>query len=238
MTASAGASAIAEAGAPPLGPWLAASPPAPGELGGGLLERVLQVWASGGWLMFPLLALAVFTYATALELFLRAHFHFLLRAKVHKLDAAALASGASSGLQMARQLARLDAPDVEAVRRRFEEVRGEYLPYFDRRIRFLGALVATGPLIGLLGTVTGMLTTFAGMVDSAGNRFDSIVTGISEALITTQTGLVIAIPAMVALSFIVQRRGMLALAIARLERYNIRLVLRADCPVPARLRRP
>jgi len=85
--------------------------------------------------------------------------------------------------------------------------------------------------------VTGMLSTFDGMLVVAGNRFDSIVTGISEALITTQTGLIISIPAIVILSLIVQRRNALVLAIARLERYNTRLALRADCPVPAQLER-
>jgi len=73
------------------------------------------------------------------------------------------------------------------------------------------------------------------MLLTVGNRFDSIVTGISEALITTQTGLVISIPAIVILSLIIQRRNALVLAIARLERYNTRLALRSDCPIPTRL---
>jgi biopolymer transport protein ExbB/TolQ len=77
-----------------------------------------------------------------------------------------------------------------------------------------------------------MLSTFRGMVDQIGNRFDSVVTGISEALITTQTGLVISIPAMVLLSLIIQRRNTLVHCIARLERYNVRLALRSDCPLP------
>jgi len=81
-----------------------------------------------------------------------------------------------------------------------------------------------------------MLSTFDGMLIAVGNRFGSIVVGISEALITTQTGLVISIPALVILSLIVQRRNTLALAITRLERFNMRLALRADCPVPSRLK--
>ena len=99
-------------------------------------------------------------------------------------------------------------------------------------LSFLASVGATAPFIGLLGTVTGMLRTFNGMVDQIGNRFDSVVTGISEALITTQTGLVISIPALVLLSLIIQRRNTLVHCIARLERYNVRLALRSDCPVP------
>ena len=201
-----------------------------------LYEQALQTWASGGWLMVPLLVLTVFIYATALSLFCRVHFHFLLRGRVHQLNTRSIAQSKIDSVALARQLVRFEALSREDVRRHFEEVRNEYLPYIDRRIRFLGIIITAGPLLGLLGTVTGMLSTFDGMLVAVGNRFDSIVIGISEALITTQTGLVISIPALVILSLIVQRRNTLALAITRLERYNTRLALRADCPVPSTLK--
>lgn len=198
----------------------------------GFIEEALRIWTSGGWLMLPLLALTLFLYWTALGLFFRLQFHFLVRGRIHKLGTREIARGSGPELDKARQLVRFEALDTGEVRRHFEEVRCEYLPEFDRRIRFLGIIITAGPLLGLLGTVTGMLTTFSGMVDAMGNRFESIVNGISEALITTQTGLIISIPAMVLLSLIMQRRNALALAIARLERFNTRLALRADCPVP------
>ena len=192
----------------------------------GLLARALDIWAGGGWLMVPLLLLTVFIYGTALNLLFRVQFHFLLRGGVHRRDPGTVAEGGDPHLDRARRLLRPDASDTAEVRRHFEEVRNEYLPFIDRRIRFLGIVITAGPLLGLLGTVTGMLSTFSGMVDGAGNRFDSVVGGISEALITTQTGLLIAVPAMVLLSLIMQRRNSLVVAIARLERYNTRLALR------------
>lgn len=197
-----------------------------------LLDHAVDTWTSGGWLMLPLLVLTVFIYYTAFHLFCRVHFHFLLRGRIHQLDARGIARGQSPHVEKARRLIHTEALTVEEVRRHFEEVRSEYLPFVDRRIRFLGIIITASPLLGLLGTVTGMLSTFSGMVEAMGNRFDSIVNGISEALITTQTGLIIAIPALVLLSLIVQRRNSLVLAIARLERYNTRLVLRSDCPIP------
>ena len=197
-----------------------------------LVEHALGIWTSGGWLMIPLLLLTLFIYATALNLFLRVHFHFLLRGRIHQMDTASITRPANSHIAMAKQLIRYEALTADEVQRHFEEVRNEYLPFIDRRIRFLAIIITAGPLIGLLGTVTGMLSTFDGMLVSVGNRFDSIVTGISEALITTQTGLIIAIPALVMLSLIIQRRNALALAISRLERFNTRLALRSDCPIP------
>ncbi len=61
------------------------------------------------------------------------------------------------------------------------------------------------PLLGLLGTVAGMLITFSGM--AAGNQapIDTISTGISKALVTTQAGLVIAIPAAFLLALLKRR---------------------------------
>lgn len=178
--------------------------------------------------MVPLLVLTVYIYATAIHLLCRVHFHFLIRGKVHRLGREEIAAGGDPNLEMARQLIREDALDTEDVRRHFEEVRNEYLPFIDRRIRFLGVLITAGPLIGLLGTVVGMLSTFSGMIESMGNRFSSIVTGISEALITTQTGLIISIPALLLLSWIIQRRNSLVLAITRLERYNMRKIMHAN----------
>lgn len=68
-----------------------------------------------------------------------------------------------------------------------------------RRIDFCFVLIGAAPLIGLLGTVAGMLKTFSGLAraGAAAAPVDAISNGISEALITTQTGLVIAVPTLI-----------------------------------------
>ena len=63
------------------------------------------------------------------------------------------------------------------------------------RKSLLQVLVTTAPLLGLLGTVIGMLATFQGLNEGSGNTLDLVAAGISEAMITTETGLVVAIPA-------------------------------------------
>ena len=191
-----------------------------------LYDATVKVWISGGWLMLPLFALAIFMYYTALDLYLRLQLHFLLRGHIYKLSDQNLAAQLSSQLAHLKALLRLDADSSIEVRRHFKEVRQEYLPIIDRRIRFLAIVITAGPLIGLLGTVTGMLATFSGMVADSGDKFDNMIEGISEALITTQTGLVISIPALVVLSFIIQRRNRLERSIARLEYYNIKTAAR------------
>lgn len=62
------------------------------------------------------------------------------------------------------------------------------------------ALTASAPLLGLLGTVMGMIQTFDGVTSDAQGVGRRMADGISQALITTQVGLVIAIPGMFGLS--------------------------------------
>jgi biopolymer transport protein ExbB len=56
--------------------------------------------------------------------------------------------------------------------------------------------VGVAPLLGLFGTVTGMLATFAALASGSGGEqtMSDIAKGISEALITTEAGLVVALP--------------------------------------------
>ncbi len=78
----------------------------------------------------------------------------------------------------------------------FKELRANETAPFDRDIRLLKICVGSSPLLGLLGTVTGMLATFNALGAGAGGdkTMAMVASGISEALITTETGLVIALP--------------------------------------------
>jgi biopolymer transport protein ExbB len=105
-------------------------------------------------------------------------------------------------------------PDL---RNRFAEVRSVYLPPVDRRIMFLSILVSVAPLMGLLGTVMGMLATFEGLTKNVGRTIDLIAAGISEALITTQTGLIIAIPGYVMIYMVMRKRNKMETILHRME---------------------
>ena len=66
-------------------------------------------------------------------------------------------------------------------------------------------LAAIAPLLGLLGTVTGMISTFDVMAVSGTGNAKAMAGGISEALITTQTGLLVAIPGLCMKDFLARR---------------------------------
>lgn len=74
-----------------------------------------------------------------------------------------------------------------------------------RSLPLIGVLAAVAPLLGLLGTVTGMMGTFEVMSLFGTGNAKGMASGISEALITTETGLIIAIPGLYMKNFLERR---------------------------------
>jgi biopolymer transport protein ExbB len=70
-------------------------------------------------------------------------------------------------------------------------------PELDKFLPFLGLTAAVAPLMGLLGTVLGIIKTFQSMVLYGTGNAKNFSAGISEALITTAEGLIVAIPVLV-----------------------------------------
>ena len=71
-----------------------------------------------------------------------------------------------------------------------------------RGLQALATIVAGAPLLGLLGTVIGMIKIFAVVATAGSSITEQLSSGISQALITTATGLVIAIPALFTHSYL------------------------------------
>ncbi len=70
-------------------------------------------------------------------------------------------------------------------------------PTLERFLPFIALTAAAAPLLGLLGTVTGMIKTFNLITIFGTGDAKSLSSGISEALVTTELGLVVAIPALI-----------------------------------------
>ena len=107
---------------------------------------------------------------------------------------------------------------IKTVARRFEEIRINLITAIDRRLLVLNTLVAAAPLCGLLGTVMGMLAMFAGLSQGKGPAgMQRVADGMQEALITTQTGLTIALPGLFIALVIKSRRDRIQAALVRME---------------------
>jgi biopolymer transport protein ExbB len=78
-------------------------------------------------------------------------------------------------------------------------------PKLENRMGILAALGTIAPLLGLLGTVTGIITLFTVITQVGTNDARVLAGGISEALITTEAGLIIAIPTMMIHGFLSEK---------------------------------
>ena len=83
-----------------------------------------------------------------------------------------------------------------------QEVSERQVSKLYRRLDYLSFIAASAPMLGLLGTVTGMIRAFREIARTEGTAKPSqLAGGISEALITTAEGLVVAIPVMFFVAF-------------------------------------
>jgi biopolymer transport protein ExbB len=183
------------------------------------MTAIWNIWLSGGWVMIPLFGLAVLLYAQAFQLVLYVRRTDLGRSdEMCWWDWVRHPEHAEGRVGEIIRYSQSDVSSAKQVRNRFDEIRLAFVSLIDRRTKFLGTLVAAAPLMGLLGTVLGMLQTFLGIATSGGAETAGVVAeGISEALVTTQTGLTIALPGLFIVMLIQRQKHGLEARLARLE---------------------
>ena len=188
-----------------------------------IISEIFSIWSSGGWVMIPLCILAILIYTTGFEMFLFLRsFNLKIKAKQNLkkwiLDPNQAPHQAKEIIRYTQE----NVTDSKHLRNRFLEVEQSILQKIERKLIFLNTLVASAPLLGLLGTVIGMLSTFTAISSGSGSEtVDMVAAGISEALITTQTGLFIALPGIFLVLLIKRQKNNIALAILRLESQSL-----------------
>ena len=105
----------------------------------------------------------------------------------------------------------------EEVKHSFDEARDAEINQIDKEFGVLKALIKAAPLLGLLGTVIGMVDSFSVFTLNFLNGPDLIAHGISKALITTQIGLIIALPGLFGLQYLKSLRNKLDQTIGQLD---------------------
>ena len=169
-------------------------------------QSTWKMWVDGGVMMVPLALIALFIYGLGFRLlvYLAGLGHGRLRAA----DIDRLVAGPDDASGQVAEVLRYTQDEVrslEEIQNRFAEVMASKVPEIDRRLVFLNVMISAAPLVGLLGTVLGILKTFQAIAVGGGKTVDMIASGISEALITTEVGLLVALPGMV-LAFAVRRK--------------------------------
>lgn len=182
--------------------------------------------AAGGIVMFPLMIVSALMWILIINRVL--FFRRLYRKNMSRKKAArhvaqgrlpdrrryrgAVALLVSGFLQRRSGNSRID-------RRILDETVIHLVVSLDRYLAVIGALAAIAPLLGLLGTVTGMIATFDIIAVFGVGNARAMAGGISEALITTQTGLLVAIPGLYMSNFLNRRAQNLKQRIASVGIY-------------------
>lgn len=118
----------------------------------------------------------------------------------------------------------LEEPNPEEFRLALESEAQAEIPVLKRFNNMFDTIISLAPLLGLLGTVLGLITSFASLNlgDVGGSKTANVTAGISEALVSTAAGLIVAI---FILMFANTFRGMYQRQIALIQEYGGQLEL-------------
>jgi len=170
---------------------------------------VKELVFAGGWMMIPLMLASVLAVAISIERFwtLRsdkiAPKHLLAQVwswiKNEELDAAKLKQ-----LKEESHLGAILAAGLvnskhgrDITKEAIEQAASKAVHEMERFLTALGTIAAVTPLMGLLGTVLGMISVFNEIMAQGTGNAGVLAGGISEALITTAAGMIVAIPSLI-----------------------------------------
>ncbi len=194
-------------------------------------KTMLDILRSGGVMMIPLFVCSfitlVFVFERAISLrrgrviprpFVKRFMHQVGEGKLDREGALALCEESTSPTVyvFSAVVKKWGRPSVE-IEQTIIDSEDRIAPGLRRYIRLFSAVATISPLLGLLGTVVGMIRLFDAIssVDAMG-RTELLAAGISEALLTTAAGLLIAIPALCFHQYFVGRVERLIMAIDEL----------------------
>ncbi|HKA88949.1 MAG TPA: MotA/TolQ/ExbB proton channel family protein [Haliangiales bacterium] len=198
------------------------------------------------WVLWLLIGLSVISVAIMIERGI-----YFVR---HRLDVDALATELKGVVgnpaereRLAAQFAKSDTIEAKVVSVGLREAergaeaaaeamvgaRARHKHLLERGLAFLGTLGNNAPFIGLFGTVLGIIRSFRDLAENSQAGAQVVMAGISEALVATAVGLMVAIPAVIAFNFF-QRRVRAHVTNADTLAHVILAELRAETPAGAR----
>jgi biopolymer transport protein ExbB len=176
-----------------------------------LVLRLLSFAKTGGWVMVPVAITSVLMWTLIGERLLT--FRRLGRRDLAIQDAVHAVQGApvnhfGHGLRttLVRNFVRNRTGEPDLDKRILRECAMRIEPVIERNLAVIAVLASIAPLLGLLGTVSGMITTFLVIAELGTGNARPLAGGISEALVATQAGLLVAIPGLFA-SVALKRRA-------------------------------
>ena len=194
---------------------------------------MFEIIQSGGWMMIPIIMSSILAAAIVGERFWTLRTEQISPSgllsqvwgwmKNNQLDGGrikALREGSSLGRILAAGLIN-SKHGREIMKESIEEAASHVIHDLERYLTALGTIAAVTPLLGLLGTTIGMIKVFAEIMIKGTGDAQILAGGISEALITTATGLSVAIPALIMHRYYSRRIDGI---VVQLEQQSLKLV--------------
>ena len=194
---------------------------------------MFEFLARGGVLMIPLGVCSVLALAIILERTLNLRARKIIQADILRQVRDLLAENqVADAMTLCRRypsvMGRILLVTIANHDREREELRSivedagrQEAATLDKNLGALGTIAAISPLLGLTGTVFGMIRVFAIISEKGIAHPSQLAGGISEALITTATGLVIAIPTLIFYNYFTNKADRL---IVEVEKHSYRVV--------------
>ena len=193
-------------------------------------KSLIDMYKAGGWAMYPLTLLSTFGFGLIIYNFKAVRPERILNAAVTvQIDEALAAIDVEKAKTICQEtptpvtniieagMNRVDVNnyDPEQVKEAIEESSSEELAGPFVLINYLSVVGSLSPMVGLLGTVSGMVKAFNVIEAEGAGSAQALAGNISEALITTATGMIVGIPAMFFFFFFKNRYGKITSRIGR-----------------------
>jgi biopolymer transport protein ExbB len=165
----------------------------------GISAKFLELTLHGAaWVLWLLIALSVVSLGIMLERW----WYF----RTHHLAPGQLCADVREILTQAAGPSHANAPAPAELAAAIEGAKAREKLRLERHLAFLATLGSNGPFIGLFGTVLGIIKAFHDLAHGdLGGGATVVMAGISEALVATAVGLMVAIPAVVAFNYFNRR---------------------------------
>jgi len=194
---------------------------------------VLELVIAGGWVMAAILACSVIAlaiigerlWALARRRVLPPHlvaqaWRWATSGQLDQAHLRSLRESSPLGRVLAAALVNRHHPR-EIMKEAVEDTGRHVAHELERYLNTLGTIAGISPLLGLLGTVLGMIKVFTTITTQGVGNPGALAGGISEALITTAAGLVVAIPSLMFYRYL---RGRVDELVVRMEEEALKLV--------------
>ena len=202
------------------------------------MSEIIDFWSRAGWYAVPLLAVSILCWFWLINLYLKlnqsefrtSHYEHEMTDRLVRGESRqsiiewmvsqkgivpGIISYVFSGSDRSRS----------TVEGRYTEAAESEIRSIEKEFSVLNALIKAAPLLGLLGTVAGMVETFTALCGVT--DMETMTSGISKALLTTQLGLLIALPGVFGLVYLKRKFQRFVLELSRLQ-FHINALCREE----------